>query len=84
MHQIVTEGSAAPIFDNTERAGLGYDHRNMCRFASRTAPGYRLVMAAILRYSRGAPAAISQRWTDQRSILDSLRQQEARELQGIM
>ncbi|MBE3043701.1 hypothetical protein IMZ48_14245, partial [Candidatus Bathyarchaeota archaeon] len=44
-YQVVTEDSAAPILDDTDRAGLRADHRNMCKFASRASPGYRLIVS---------------------------------------
>jgi hypothetical protein len=78
--QVVTESSAAPIVDGADRAGLRYDHRSMCRFASRTAPGYRLVVSTLLRYSRDAPDIISKRWRDEREVIRSIRINEAKEL----
>ena len=78
--QVVEESSAAPILDNTERAGLPYDHRNMCKFESRTSPGYRLVVAALMRYSREAPEVVSRRWKHAVNMLYSKRSQEADEL----
>ena len=77
---VVEESSAAPILDNTERAGLPYDHRNMCKFESRTSAGYRLVVAALIRYSKGAPEVISRRWRHNIDMLKSKRSQEADEL----
>ncbi|TRX98049.1 hypothetical protein FHL15_001259 [Xylaria flabelliformis] len=77
---VVTETSAAPILDNTDRAGLRADHRGMCRFVSRNAPGYKLVASSLLRYSRDAPRAISRRWRIEKDMLRSLRQQELRNL----
>lgn len=74
------ESSAAPILDNTERAGLPYDHAGMCRFASQTAPGYRLVVAVLLRYSTEAPSTISRRWDNEKEMLRSQRRNEAAEL----
>lgn len=78
--QVVEESSAAPILDNTERAGLPCDHRNMCRFKSRTSPGYRLVVAALMRYSKEAPEVVSRRWKHAIDMLNSKRSQEADEL----
>jgi hypothetical protein len=78
----VDENSAAPILDNTERAGLPYGHRGMARFESRTSPGYRLVVAALMRYSREAPDMISVRWVQAEEMLRSKRQNEAAELVG--
>jgi hypothetical protein len=78
--QVVTESSAAPIFDNTDRAGLRADHRNICRFASRNAPGYKLVASTLLRYSRHAPRAVSRRWRTEKDMVRSLRRQELEDL----
>lgn len=74
------ENSAAPILDNTERAGLPYDHRDMAKFESRTSPGYRLIAAALLRYSREAPETVSVRWVQAEEMLKSRRRNEAAEL----
>jgi protein SERAC1 len=78
--KVVQESSAAPILDDTERAGLPYDHREMCRFESRASPGYRLVVAALLRYSRAATDVIPRRWIDASEMLKSKRRDEAAEL----
>lgn len=78
--QVVEESSAAPILDNTERAGLPSDHKNICRFESPTAPGYRLVVATLIRYSREAPEVISHRWEHTTNMLQVQRSQEAAEL----
>ena len=78
--QIVEEHSAAPILDNTERAGLPYGHRDMAKFESRTSPGYRLVVAALLRYTREAPEAVSVRWLQAEEMLRIKRHNEAAEL----
>jgi hypothetical protein len=80
MNQIVEENSAAPILDNTERAGLPYSHSGMIKFESRSSPGYRLVVAALLRYSREAPAMVSTRWVQAEEMLSSKRRNEAAEL----
>ncbi|KAI4110724.1 MAG: hypothetical protein LQ345_006932 [Seirophora villosa] len=77
---VVKEHSAAPILDDTERAGLPYDHRGMCRFESRTAPGYRLVVAALMTYTLNAPSTITQRWVSATEMLKAKRDTEAAEL----
>ncbi|KAL8985384.1 MAG: hypothetical protein Q9177_004446 [Variospora cf. flavescens] len=77
---IVEEHSAAPILDDTERAGLPYDHCNMCKFESRTAPGYRLVVAALMTYTLSAPSTIAQRWVSATEMLNAKRATEAAEL----
>lgn len=78
--QIVEENSAAPILDNTERAGLPYGHREMVKFENRNSPGYRLVAAALLRYSKEAPDMVSVRWVQAEEMLKTKRQNEAAEL----
>ncbi|MCJ1403613.1 hypothetical protein MMC11_006836 [Xylographa trunciseda] len=77
---VVEESSAAPILDNTERAGLPNDHVHMCKFESQTSPGYRLVVAALIRYSKEAPEVVSRRWKHAVEMLNSKRSQEAEEL----
>ncbi len=72
--------SAAPILDNTERAGLPYDHVHMCCFESQSSPGYKLIVAALIRYSREAPPAISNRWVHGKEMLKTMRVNEAAEL----
>ena len=74
------ENSAAPILDNTERAGLPYGHSDMVKFESRSSPGYRLVVAALLRYSTEAPDTISMRWIQAEDMLKTKRRNEAAEL----
>lgn len=78
--QVVDQSSAAPILDNTERAGLPYDHRNMCKFESQNSSGYKLVVAALKRYSQEAPEVISRRWKHAVDMLNAKRMQEADEL----
>lgn len=78
--QIVEENSAAPILDNTERAGLPYGHSGMVKFESRSSPGYRLVVAALIRYSKEAPDLVSSRWLHATEMLKTKRQNEAAEL----
>jgi protein SERAC1 len=79
---VVEESSAAPNLYDTERAGLSYDHAGMTKFESPTAPGYRLVVAALKRYSLMAPAKIAQRHLTVRKSLQAAREAEAAELLG--
>lgn len=58
---IVDESSAAPMLDGTERAGIAADHRNMCKFDGKDAPGFRTVVAALRRYGAEAPAVVRER-----------------------
>ena len=77
---MVQESSAAPILDDTERAGLPYDHSTMCKFESKTSPGYRVIVAAMIRYSKAAPDVIVRRWVAVKEMLKAKRMNEAAEL----
>jgi hypothetical protein len=77
---IVTEASAAPILDNTERCGISANHRGMCKFDSNTAQGFRTAIAAIRRYTREAPPIITTRIAQADSMLFEIRRNEAMEL----
>ena len=55
------ESSAAPMLDGTERAGIAADHRNMCKFGSKDASGFRTVVAALKRYGVDGPAVVRER-----------------------
>ncbi|TGO66355.1 hypothetical protein BOTNAR_0063g00370 [Botryotinia narcissicola] len=80
LDYVVESSSAAPILDSIERAGLPYDHSNMCKFASRSAGGYTIVVAALIRYSKDAPRTISRRWDNAAVMFTSARRNEAAEL----
>jgi hypothetical protein len=52
----------------------------MCKFESSTAPGYRLVVAALMMYTLNAPSTIAQRWNNATQMLKAKRAAEAAEL----
>ena len=80
MDYVVDESSAAPVVYDTERAGLPYDHVGMTKFESASAPGFKLVMAALKRYSRNAPSKVAREHEHARQILKAKRVNEAAEL----
>ena len=80
---IVSEDSAAPILDDTERSGIYATHSQMCRFGSVESPGFSVVLAALLRYSRESLTTISLRWVEARKFLATQRTNEASELVGF-
>ncbi|MCJ1462954.1 hypothetical protein MMC07_001558 [Pseudocyphellaria aurata] len=77
---VVDESSAAPILDDTERAGIPASHTHMCKFSDKRSPGYRAVAAALQRYVREAPDVIETRWRRAEERLGELRKAEAEEL----
>ena len=84
MGYMVTEASAAPIVDNTERAGVPANHVQMIRFSDVCSSSYRTVIEALVRYSRDAPAVISRRWHQATEALARARSNEAFELAGLV
>lgn len=79
---VVDETSAAPILDNTERAGVYANHAQMIRFSHPQDSSYRTVIEALVRYSRDAPSTISRRWLQAKETLARARSNEAFELVG--
>ena len=76
---VVPKESAAPLHDDTERAGIPADHRGMVKFEDPTAQGFRLVVDALLRYCDEAPAVIERRLHDAARALEEERRREAAE-----
>ena len=79
---VVPESSAAPIIDNTERAGIGANHVQMVRFSDKTTSSYRTVVEALVRYCRHAPQTICRRWQQAEETLSRAWCNEAFELAG--
>lgn len=80
--QVVDEASAAPILDNTDRSGIPADHSRMCKFESPSSTGYKVVLSALIRYERAAPATIGSRWVRAKEMLEKQWVDEAAELIG--
>ena len=90
LDYIVEESSAAPILDNTERSGIAADHRGMCKFEDKNAPGFKTVIAALRRYVFDAPGIVGERtrragqmlresgWADAEEMVRGLPEWEAR------
>ncbi|KAL8769469.1 MAG: hypothetical protein Q9209_004530 [Squamulea sp. 1 TL-2023] len=78
---VVNEASAAPSLDDTERAGIAADHRNICKFESKDSPGFRTVIAALRRYSEKAPGAVETRLA---RVDKAMREQRLCEAQEIL
>lgn len=79
---IVEESSAAPVMDNTERAGIYANHARMIQFSNRTTSNYRTVIEALVRYCRDAPRVIDYRWQQAIESLARARNNEVFELVG--
>ena len=74
------ESSAALVVDRMEKVGIVTDHRNMCKFGGRDAPGFKTVVEALRRYGTNAPGVIRERNRVARQELGAKGWCEAREL----
>jgi hypothetical protein len=76
---IVTEASAAPVYDDTERAGIAADHSKMVKFESNRSSGFRVIAAALDKYCEEAPEAIRRRYAAAEQNMLQERKREAAE-----
>ena len=77
---IVSEDSAAPSWDNVERAGIYATHSGMSKFTTANQAGFKLILSACRRYGRQALGVIRSRWQEDKARLAEERKQEAAEL----
>jgi hypothetical protein len=77
---IVSRESAAPVYDETERAGIAADHSGMVKFEEPSSQGFRMVVDALLRYCEEAPEEINHRRSHAAYALNHERQREASEI----
>ena len=77
---IVDEASASPTVQDVERAAIQADHSHMCKFENMEAPGFDLVVEAILRYASAAPDMIKSRWTEEEAASSARRQAMIQEI----
>jgi len=79
---IVTQESAAPVYDDTERAGIAADHQGMIRFETPSSQGFLMVVDALSRYCDDAPGVIEQRRASAARTLELERQRAMAETLG--
>lgn len=80
---VVSQDSAAPFLDGTERCGIDATHSHMCKLDGATSPGSTIVRAALKRYTSRCHATIESRWERARRFLGTQRSIEAQELVGF-
>ena len=80
---VVSQESAAPTWDRTERCGIQATHSLMCKFDNELSPGYTTVKAALKRYGSDCHSVIRLRWNIARRFLETQRSIEATELVGF-
>jgi hypothetical protein len=77
---VVDEHSAAPAWENVERAGISANHSYMCKFTGPHEAGYKLILSACKRYMRRATNVVRTRWIEDQNLLKNEQIQEAAEL----
>lgn len=80
---VVREDSAAPLWDDAERSAIHANHSQMCKFDEQNNSDFRIILDALLRYSRVAEKSISGRWEHALRYLATQRSIEASELVGF-
>jgi hypothetical protein len=79
---IVSIESAAPLYNNTGRAGIAATHSDMVRFESKNSHGFSVVISTLQRYCEDAASLINYRIAKARETLQNERLREAQELLG--
>lgn len=77
---IVSRESAAPLYDDTERAGIEADHSGMVKFDKPSSQAFQMVIDALLRYCAEAPAVISRNRAYAAEFLNRERNRQALEV----
>jgi hypothetical protein len=77
---VVTEESAAPVWENVEKCGVLKDHAGLAKYQGNDDAGYRVVLEVLVRYVKHSPAIIKLRWESAQRLTKIERQREAQDL----
>ncbi|KAI0805386.1 hypothetical protein GGR55DRAFT_690707 [Xylaria sp. FL0064] len=77
---VVDRASASPSWNEVDQCGINATHSQMVKFSSSASPGYKLVLAALDKYIKSAPATVARRWEQDFEIIRRERQHEAENL----
>ncbi|KAJ5100556.1 hypothetical protein N7456_006608, partial [Penicillium angulare] len=80
---VVDQISAAPYLnglENWEIMRIEENHINLCKLDDEDSPGYDIIMDALLRCCRQAPAIIAERWRHEKKVRAYEKKAKAREL----
>jgi hypothetical protein len=80
---IVDQASASPQLPGVRYYGIEASHSTMCKFESKSSPGYLNVSTQIRTWVLESPPVIQSRWVVERKARQQARENEARELLGI-
>ena len=77
---IVPVESAAPPYEDAERAGIPASHNGMVKFEQPSDPGFRIVLGILARYCEEAPAVVARKQTIANDVLTLSLHEEAMQL----
>jgi hypothetical protein len=80
---IVDRESAALLLPGVNYYGIEATHSNMCKFESKSSPGYLNISTRIRTWVQDCPVIIQSRWVSERRERQRAREIEARELLGL-
>lgn len=80
---VVDQASASPQLPGVRYYGIEASHSTMCKFESKSSPGYLNVSTQIRKWVLDSPPVIQSRWVAERKARQQARENEARELLGI-
>lgn len=80
---IVEQGSASPQLPNVNYYGIEATHSGMCKFESKSSPGYLNVSTTVKSWVLAAPPVIESRWVDEERYRLQLREVQAKEMLGL-
>jgi hypothetical protein len=80
---VVDRDSASPLLPNVRYYGIEASHSTMCKFESKSAPGYLNVSTTIKTWVTDCPPVIQSRWVAERRARQQAKENEAKELLGI-
>lgn len=80
---IVDQASASPQLPGIRYYGIEASHSTMCKFESKSSPGYLNVSTQIRTWVLESSPVVQSRWVAERQARKQARENEARELLGI-
>jgi hypothetical protein len=80
---VVDQASASPQLPGVRYYGIEASHSTMCKFESKSSPGYLNISTQIRTWVLESPPVIQTRWIAERKARQQARENEARELLGI-
>jgi hypothetical protein len=80
---VVDRDSASPLLPGVNYYGIEASHSTMCKFESRSSPGYLSVSTRLRKWVLESPPVIQSRWMAEKRARVQVRENEAKELLRI-